>query len=267
MRRITDIGCHREYFSSAGPLTTEPSIQRTPFIFQAGASSAGKIFATKHAECMFIPGMTAASVKKSVDEIRKDAIEQGRNPSNIKTIGSVLIIVDETDEKAQAKWADYRQYADLEGAMTLFGGWTGVDLDQWDDDEDFSFSGPGAIQSLISSWSATVPGTETKWTKKRIAQELAIGGPHVRAIGSPKTVADFLQAWVYETGIDGFNISYAVNPGDFEDIIKWLLPELRARGVFWDDYPASTTRENYLQDGLGPRLREDHPGARYTWRA
>jgi hypothetical protein len=80
-----------------------------------------------------------------------------------------------------------------------------------------------------------------------------------------KTVADTLQRWVDEDGIDGFNISYAINPGDFEDVIKYLWRDLRKRGVFWDDYTALTTRENYLQDGKGPRLRRDHLGAVYTW--
>lgn len=231
-------------------------------------STAGKAFATKHAECTFLPGMTTDAVRKSVEDARKLAAQQGRDPSTLKLIVGFLIIVDETDEKAQAKYQDYLSYADLEGSMTLFGGWTGTDLSKFDDDEDFQFSGPGAIQSMVNTWSATIPGTDgVKWTKKRVAQELAVGGAHPRAIGSPKTVADILQRWVEETDIDGFNISYAVNPGDFEDIIKYLLPELRARGVFWDDYVATTARENYLQDGKGPRLRDDHPGSQYKWPA
>jgi alkanesulfonate monooxygenase SsuD/methylene tetrahydromethanopterin reductase-like flavin-dependent oxidoreductase (luciferase family) len=95
---------------------------------------------------------------------------------------------------------------------------------------------------MVSNWWATIPGTDgVKWTKKRIAQELSVGGPGARAIGSPKTVADILQTWADEAGIDGFNISYAINPSDFEAVIEWLLPELRARGVF-----GKTTR---------PRLR------------
>jgi hypothetical protein len=108
-----------------------------------------------------------------------------------------------------------------------------------------------------------------RWTKRRIAQELPGGGrgAHARAICSPKTVADILQKWVDEADIDRFNISYAINPGDFEDIITWLLPEFRSRGVFWEDYAATTTRENYFQDGLGPRLRPDHPGSKHKWAA
>lgn len=215
---------------------------------------------------MFLAGLEPQGVRKSVDEIRARAVEFGRDPNSIKLITGILVIVDETDEKAQAKYQDYLDYVDLEGSATLFGGWTGTDLSKFSDDEDFRFTGPGAIQSLVNTWTATVPGTEgVKWTKKRVAQEIAIGGPHARAIGSPKTVADILEKWVEESGVDGFNLSYAIAPADFEDIVKYLLPELRARGVFWDDYAASTTRENFLNDGKGPRLRDDHPGSQYKW--
>jgi hypothetical protein len=64
----------------------------------------------------------------------------------------MLITVDETDEKVNAKYEEYLSYADLEGSLTLFGGWTGVDLDKWRDDEDFKFTGPGSIQSMVSNW-------------------------------------------------------------------------------------------------------------------
>ncbi|KAK7606473.1 alkanesulfonate monooxygenase [Phyllosticta paracitricarpa] len=264
--RVRRINHEGKYFKVAGPFTNEPSIQRTPFIFQAGTSPAGKAFASKYAECMFIAGMEPHIVRKSTEDIRARALEHGRDPQTLKLIVGMLIIVDETDEKARAKYEEYLSYADLEGSLALAAGWTGTDFGTFSDDEDFRFTGPPAIQSVVSSWSAAVPGSDgVKWTKKRVATELALGGPHPKAIGSPQTVANILQNWVDEAGIDGFNISYAINPGDFEDLIKWLWPELRKRGVFWEDYPATTTRENYLTDGKGPRLREDHPGSAFKW--
>jgi hypothetical protein len=50
-------------------------------------------------------------------------------------------------------------------------------------------------------------------------------------------------------------------------MIKYLWPELRRRGVFWEDYEKEgvSMRESYLGDGKGPRLREDHPGVKYRW--
>ncbi|KAL4967855.1 luciferase-like domain-containing protein [Aspergillus stella-maris] len=261
-------GC-RKYFRSAGPLTTPPTPQRTSFIFQAGTSTAGKTFATKHAECIFLPGMDPTTVRNSVDDINPRVAAQGRSPNALKTVAEIFNIVDETDEKALAKYEDYLPYVDLEGAATLFGGWTRTDLSQFSDDDDFRFTGPGRYRVLfLSSWSKTVPGTGgLKWTKTRVAQEVALGGPHARAIESASTVANILERWVEESGIDGFNLSYAVAPADFEDIVTFLVSELQRREVFWTEYAAATTRENFLNDGLGPRLRDDHPGSGFNWAA
>jgi alkanesulfonate monooxygenase SsuD/methylene tetrahydromethanopterin reductase-like flavin-dependent oxidoreductase (luciferase family) len=233
-------------------------------LLQAGASKAGKTFAATHAEAMFLPGSVPEKVRSIVDSMKAQLVEVGRSEDSIKFIGGIFIVVDETDEKAQAKFDDLLQYADLEGTASLFGGWTGTDLSQFSDDEDFSFKGPPAIQSMISAWSATVPGTQgLKWTKRRVLQELAVSGAHGRVVGSAKTVADALQKWVDEAHLDGFNISYATTPGTFEDLIKYLWPELRARGVLQEDYAGTTMRENYSQDGKGPRVRSDHPALKY----
>lgn len=180
----------------------------------------------------------------------------------------MLVIVDETDEKAQKKYEELLSYADLEGMATLFGGWTGTDLSKHDEDADFRFTGGGAIQSMVNTWSATVPGTDgVKWTRRRVLQELALGGAHPRAIGSAQTVADILQHWVDVADIDGFNLAYTTSPGSFEDMINYLWPELQKRGVFRTDYEneGASMREAYTGDGKGPHLRESHPGTAHRW--
>lgn len=261
---------HRKYFQVAGPHLVEPSRQRTPFIFQAGASKAGKAFAAKHAEAIFLPGMDIASVSRLVSEIRHSAEEQGRDPRGLKLLGGLHVVLADTDKEAQKKYEEYLSYADMEGSLALFGGWTGTDLAGIPDDADIKFDGPPAMKGMVENWSKTIPGSDTiKWTKTRVAQELAFGGAHARAVGSATTVADILETWVKETGLDGFNLSYAVVPGDLEDHAKLLVPELKARGIFWDPVEAEgrTTRENFLgvDYGNGGRLSSDHPGSRYKW--
>ncbi|THW04261.1 Nitrilotriacetate monooxygenase component A/pristinamycin IIA synthase subunit A [Aureobasidium pullulans] len=265
--KVKKINHEGKYFKSAGPNLVDPSPQRTPFLLQAGASKAGKDFAAKHAEAMFLPGLVPAKIAKVVQETKALLRQSGRPEDSIKFIAGVFICVDETDEKAQAKFEDLLQYADTEGTAALFGGWTGTDLSTFTDDEDFAFSTKApAIQSMIASWTETVPGTkDLKWTKKHVLEHLAISGAHPRAIGSPTTVADILERWVKEAGVDGFNISYATTPGTFEDLVKFLWPELKKRGVLQEKYAGSSMRENYLQDGGDARAREWHPSRQYTW--
>lgn len=69
--------------------------------------------------------------------------------------------------------------------------------------------------------------------------------------------------------MDGFNIAYAIKPGTFVDVINLLIPELRRRGLFWDDYavPGGTYRENvYKRKGQKGPLPE-HVGSKYRWQA
>lgn len=254
----------RKYYKCAGPNLVDPSPQRTPFILQAGGSKAGMAFAAKHTEAMFLPGMTPEKTAPVVQTVRGLLRDLGRPEDSIKFIAGIYICVDETDERAQAKFEDYLQYSDLDGTASLFGGWTGSDLSKFSDDEDFAFVGPPAIQGLINTWSATVNGTkDVKWTKRRVLQELAICGAHGRAIGSAKTVADILERWVDVAGVDGFNLSYAVTPESHKDLITHLWPELHHRGVLQTEYAGQSMRQNYIQDGGGPRVRAGHPATEY----
>ncbi|KAK3669255.1 hypothetical protein LTR78_010862 [Recurvomyces mirabilis] len=242
----------------------DPSPQRTPFLLQAGASKAGQGFAAAHSECMFLPGMTPQKTRVIADEVRAKLREIGRPEGSVKFLKGVFICVDDTDEKVQAKFEDLLQYTDLEGTATLLGGWTGTDLSQFADDEDFSFKGPPASQSTINAWTSTVPGTASlKWTKRRVMQQLALCGTHPRAVGSANTVADLLEKWIEEAIVDGWNISHATTPHTFEDVIKFLWPELRRRRHLQIDYAGQSMRENYLQDGLAPRVRQGHPARVY----
>ena len=269
-KAVRQIDHRGKYFNVPGPHVCEPSPQRTPFLFQAGTSTAGKKFAATHAEAIFLNGHTPELVRPSVDTIRSEAKKLGRDPESIKIVAGVLVIVAETDEKAQAKYDELATYGDREGALALFGGWSGYDLGKYGDDQDFRFldEAPPAVRSMVNHWASASP-RGTKWNKKTIAEHLIIGGNGAKIIGGPKKVADELERWVDVADVDGFNFSYATIPGTFEDIIEHLLPELRRRGLFWDDYsvPGGTLRENYLGVKGHSRLSETHPGAKFFWKA
>jgi FMN-dependent oxidoreductase (nitrilotriacetate monooxygenase family) len=266
--RVREINHKGKYYTVPGPHLCEPSPQRTPFIFQAGTSKSGKLFGAKHAEAIFVHAQLPEKLAPSVRDIRQTAKEQfGRDPSNIKIIAGVLVITAPTDEEARAKHAELLSYGNKEGALALFGGWTGYDLSSYSDDEDFRFVKETAVRSIVSHWADTVPGSNNEpWTKARIAKHLLLGGNGATIVGGPKTVVDELVRWVDVADIDGFNLQYAISPGTFEDIVEYIIPELQARGLFHTEYekPGATARESFLGQA---RLLTDHYGSQFRWKA
>lgn len=65
------------------------------------------------------------------------------------------------------------------------------------------------------------------------------------------------------------NQAYALFPQSFRDIIDLLLPELRSRGLFWDDYavPGGTYRENFYQKQGQKGPLHEHVASSYRWKA
>jgi FMN-dependent oxidoreductase (nitrilotriacetate monooxygenase family) len=118
----------------------EPSPQRTPLIYQAGASSRGRQFAATHAECVFINGPSKQVIAPIVADLRRRAAAAGRNPAEILIFTMMTVITAATSEAARAKLEDYRSYVSEEGALVLMSGWTGVDFSQYGFDEPIRYS-------------------------------------------------------------------------------------------------------------------------------
>ncbi|KAH7022122.1 luciferase-like domain-containing protein [Ilyonectria destructans] len=264
---VRQINHEGKFFTVPGPHLVDPSPQRTPLLLQAGASRAGKAFAAQHAEAIFTSAHAPAVCKKNISEIRQIARDQfGRDPSKIKVLALVTPILGRTEEEALAKYNDYKQYASLEGALSLFGGWTGMDLDQYGDDEELRQVESNAVKSTVEGYAKFSPAN-SKWTKHTVAEHVSIGGNGPLLVGTPAQVADGLETWVNEADVDGFNFAYAVFPQSFKDIIELLLPELRARGLFWDDYavPGGTYRENFYGTEGSKYPPQEHTAAKYRW--
>jgi FMN-dependent oxidoreductase (nitrilotriacetate monooxygenase family) len=261
--KVHEIGHAGKNFTVPGIHLAEPSPQRTPVIFQAGASGRGVQFAAENAEAIFVGSPTKAVLKATVSKIR-DALEAaGRDRYSAKIYQLVTVITDETPEKAQAKHEDYKQYASVEGALVFMSGWMGVDLSQYDLDDPIGDVKSNAIQSAVANFQAAAEdGSE--WTVRDIAAWAGIGGLGTRIVGSGSEVADQLQAWVEETDVDGFNLAYAITPGSFEDIVTYVVPELQKRDAYPSDYTPGTLR-NKLH-GRGDRLPAEHRGASFSYK-
>jgi FMN-dependent oxidoreductase (nitrilotriacetate monooxygenase family) len=256
IRRITRRG---KRFSLDALHLAEPSPQRTPVLFQAGASTRGRAFAAAHAECIFVSGPTAQVIGPVVADTRRRAAALGRDPAELLFFSMATAIVAATEAEAQAKLADYRRYINPQAALILFSGWTGIDFSTYDLDAPIRFE--GKTDGLISAIEAfSIADPDRVWTVRELAEHNAIGGRGPVFIGDPGQVADQVEAWVDATGVDGLNLSYAVTPGGFADFGTYVVPELQRRGRFKLEYTAGTLREKLYGPGRS-RLPQSHPAA------
>ena len=242
----------------------EPSPQRTPVLFQAGASKRGRDFAARHAECVFINGPSKKVIGNIVADLRRRTAEAGRDPRDLVIFTMMTVITDTTSKGARDKYQDYLGYVSEEGALALMSGWTGVDFGAMGPDEVLRFDANANAQtSALEAFTISDPGRE--WTVREIARHAALGGRGPVIIGSAEEVAEEMRAWVEETDVDGFNVAYALTPGTFADIADLVVPELQTRGLFKHDYAPGTFREKLF--GRGPRLEATHPAAAVRWPA
>ncbi|WP_258368555.1 LLM class flavin-dependent oxidoreductase [Curtobacterium sp. MCBD17_013] len=257
--KVHPIEHHGRHFDVPGIHLSEPSVQRSPVIYQAGASPRGIRFAAEHAEAIFVGAPTIPQLAATVGKIR-DALEAaGRDRYAARVYTLLTVITDATDDLARAKYADYLSYASEVGALVLNSGWMGVDLAQYDLDEPLGNIESNAIQSAAANLSAATGEDGSTWTVRDIARRTAIGGLGPVEVGSGATIADRLQEIVRETDVDGFNLAYAVTPGTWEDVVEFVVPELRARGAYPEASGAGSLRDKLF--GRGDRLPDEHRGA------
>jgi len=262
VRPINHAGTH---YTVPGIHVSEPSPQRTPVIFQAGASSRGSTFAADHAEAVFVAAPTKEALASTVRTLTAKLADAGRSREDVVIYALLTVITDATEDAAHAKAAEYRSYIDHEGALTLMSGWMGVDFSSFDLDDPVVGIESNAIQSAVAAFQRSAGEKGREWTVRELAEFGGIGGLGPVVVGSGESVADQLEDWVEATGVDGFNLAYAVTPGTFRDVIDHLVPVLQTRGEYPTSYAPGTLREKLFADrtGAGPLVPPNHAAARY----
>ncbi|OYU79555.1 MAG: 5,10-methylene tetrahydromethanopterin reductase, partial [Burkholderiales bacterium PBB5] len=139
-------------------------------------------------------------------------------------------------------------------------GWTGVDYSRYDLDATVDYVDTDAGRTALASFSAAAPSR--RWTVREVAEFIALGGRGPVFVGNPAQVADALQDWVARTGVDGFNLTYALAHETMQDVVDLVVPELQRRGAYPTAYADGTLRQKLF--ARGDRLPHHHHGARLT---
>lgn len=242
-----------------GPHLSFPSPQRTPVIFQAGTSSAGRAFAARHAEGVFINAASPQGARKVIEDTRTRAVADGRRRDDIKFLQGLSFVVGSTEAEARSRAAELDEYLSVDGLIAHRSGGIGVDLGGLDHNTpigDLAAGIQGTRSTIEALLAAAPPGTNPT-----IADLVRQQQESTRIVGTPEQIADRLQDW-QDAGVDGVNIRYITTPGSYRDFIDHVVPELQSRGLAQTEYAPGTLRDRLF--GAGAQLPARHP-ARY-WR-
>lgn len=246
---------HRgEHFDVAGPHLVAPSPQRTPVLYQATGSPAGIEFAGRHAEVVFTGGRTAEDFRRNAAEMGAAAERHGRVREDLRFIVQAGVVVGRTEEEAADKWRLYEQHRSLDGILAHSS--LPVDLTAVPPHTTVreAFADAGVALEAVPSLDpdATAGAVLRSFRASREGRYFVAGTPSV--------VADEIERWLDEDGIDGINLRQYHSFDTARDFAELVMPELRRRGRLSDSV-APTLRERLFEQGA--RLPEHHIAARY----
>lgn len=206
--KIHKIDFDGEFFKCHAIFQTHPSPQRTPVIFQAGASKAGIDFAGKHGEAIYTDNMTLESLTSYVKDVRAACVRHGRDPYDVKIFVAIMPFLGKTLEEAQAKYKHAESLVSSQSGLAKLCGFTGVDLGKFPLNEPFTFeatAGDAGITGVIQNFNLRAKEHTEPLTPERLGHMAGfINTP--APIGTAEMVADVFQEWMAKTDVDGFNL-------------------------------------------------------------
>jgi len=182
-----------------GYITPKPIFGR-PILVNATGSEAGIAFAARHSDIVFISSPTGTEFETAMAALPAHVakVKAAAHGRAIKTIINPLVIIAETDEKAEA-------YADAIVAQS----------------EPTGFYA-GKYHSDAHAWAGR--------KEYDTARQRGLGGGNLQIIGGPEKIADSI-ARLKQAGIDGVQLSFYDFAPDLALFGERVLPLLKAAGL------------------------------------
>lgn len=255
--KVHKINHESKHYKVEGPHLVSPSPQRTPVLFQAGSSDAGRDFSARNAEAVFILSPDPVNAKRLIDDTRQLAVKHGRKAEDIRFYQGLTFVIGDTEEEARNKERGLDQKIDYEMIIAHVAGGMGIDL--------------GNVSLNTPLDQVHIEGTRShfQWLKESIPDRVPtvrdiayFRNKGTRIVGTPESIADQLELWS-QAGVDGINVINVTIPGSYEEFITKVMPVLRKRGLARGEHefgdPATLRQTLFGSD----RLNERHPAAQY----
>ncbi|WP_034261098.1 LLM class flavin-dependent oxidoreductase [Actinospica robiniae] len=246
--RIHRLDHRGEYFSVAGPLNVERPPQGHPLLVQAGSSEDGKDFAARHAEAIFTAHQTYERAAAFYADIKARAKAAGRDTEKVIVLPGIVPYIGGTEAEARAlarRFDELRVPAyGLRQLAAVFE--TEPDVFELDEPLPASILARPKLEGSQSRSDLILElAVRENLTVRQIISRLGGGRGHFEFVGTPEQVADAITVWFAGGAADGFNIMAPALPSGLEAFIEHVLPILRSKGLFREEYEGRTLREHY----------------------
>jgi FMN-dependent oxidoreductase (nitrilotriacetate monooxygenase family) len=237
-----------EHYRVKGPFNAPRSPQGRPVYVQAGSSEDGREFAARHAEVIFTAHQTIDSALEFATDIRRRATAAGRDPASLKILPGISAFIGATDADAQRQQDELNALLQTDFSLDTLHRLLGVDISACDLDAPFprhlvDFDAPQAQTSRFQLVIGIVD--RERPTLRGLINRMAGARGHWVPVGTPEGIADLMQEWFEAGAADGFNVMPPLLPSGLERFIADVVPVLRRRGLFREEYEGATLRSHY----------------------
>lgn len=242
-KKLHPLNYEGNYFSVAGPLNIQRSVQGEPVIFQAGSSPAGIAFAGKAADAIFANAVSIEENKKLREKLRAAVAESGRDAKSLSVLPGISPIIANTFEEAEQKYLEVAELITAEKALAYLGRYFDHhDFTQYELHAPFPELGDIGRNSFQSTTDRI-----KKYAKEEnlTLYEVAIreATPKDAFLGTPEHIANEIIKWIDAEAADGFIILPGV-PEALEDFVDMVIPLLQEKGYYRTEYTSNTLREH-----------------------
>ena len=243
-----------KYFKSKGPLNVPRAPQGYPVLFQAGISEAGRELSAAIGEGIFSASLTIEQSAEHYADIKKRMTRYGRRPDQMRVLPGCTVYCGRTEAEANEKEENLASLIRPDVGMGYISTILGMDLSDCTPDDQLpdqvgTRSEHGGYKNIMAI------ARQENLTIGQIYRRLAGSHGKLSMRGTPSQVADQMQAWYDDYACDGFILQPCTMPGDLDDLLELLIPELLNRGMMREGYEGTT-----LRDHLGL----DRPPSRYA---
>ena len=241
-KKIHGLNHKGTHFSVRGPLGVARPPQGYPVRIVAGDSEPGRQLAGRVADVVFTSKTDITVAQAFYADIRKRAESFGRDPDSVKILPGLTPYIGRTRAEAEEKYERLAALLPLPYAIRQLGSMLGCDLSGFPADGPIP-EVPAKTKRNTSTATFLAPARRANLTLGQAALRACASKSHFSVKGTAADIADQMEDWFLNRAADGFNILPPQIPGDLEDFVDLVIPELRRRGLFRSEYEGATLRD------------------------